>query len=98
MKKLNTAEPVKIKVPKNAVDFKLADEVRRIKEQAMREGTRLSQAIIVTGDGDLSHTVQALMNNNVVVQIWGGSEETNEVYAKIVGGQNIVMLDDVCGL
>lgn len=92
------AQPEKVKM-ENAADFKLADEVRRASEQSMREGSRLGQAVIVTGDGDLSHTARALINDGVAVQIWGGSGETNqERYAEIVGKQNVVVVDDVCGL
>jgi hypothetical protein len=88
-------EPVKLS---NAVDFKVASEVRRANEQALREGTRLGRAVVVTGDGDLSHETRALVNDGVVVQIWGGSRETNEVYRGIVGEDNVVVLDDVSGL
>jgi len=91
-------QPEQIKMG-NAVDFKVADEVRRAREQAMREGTRLSRAIIVTGDGDLSHAARALVNDGVAVQIWGGSHETNAYkYEGIVGSGNVIALDDVCGL
>ncbi|HKI05866.1 MAG TPA: hypothetical protein VKK31_28050 [Thermoanaerobaculia bacterium] len=88
-------EPVKLA---NAVDFKVASEVRRANEQALREGTRLSRAIVVTGDGDLSHEARALVNDGVLVQIWGGSRETSESYRDIVGDDNIVVLDDVSGI
>ncbi len=92
---LAAPEPVK---QQNAVDFKLASEVRRANEQALREGTRLSRAIVVTGDGDLSHEARALVNDGVSVQIWGGSRETSESYRDIVGEEGILALDDVCGL
>ena len=82
----------------NAVDFKVADEVRRAREQAMREGTRLSRAIIISGDGDFAHVARALVNDGVNVQIWGGSQETNNRYSEIVGKENVVALDDVSGL
>ncbi|KAA3659386.1 MAG: NYN domain-containing protein [Calditrichaeota bacterium] len=91
------AQPENVKL-ENAVDFKVADEVRRANEQAMREKTWLSRAIIVTGDGDLSHIVRALVNDRVAVQVWAGSKETSNQYQKIVGEENIVALDDVCGL
>lgn len=91
------AQPERIKL-ENAVDFKLADEVRRANEQAIRERTKLSQALIITGDGDLSHVARALVNDQINVQIWGGSQETNKMYVDIVGSRNVVVLDDVCGL
>ena len=90
-------QPEQIKT-ENAVDFKVADEVRRAREQAMRESTWLSQAIIVSGDGDLSHVVRALINDGVNVQIWAGSRALNRKYAEIVGEDRVVALDDVCGL
>lgn len=88
-------EPVKMQ---NAVDFKVASEVRRMKEQAMREGSRLERAIVVTGDGDLSHEARALINDGVAVEIWGGSRETSTVYKEIVGADNILFLDDIGGI
>jgi hypothetical protein len=88
-------EVVKIE---NAVDFKVADEVRRTREQSMREGTQLSRAIVVCGDGDLSHAARALVNDGVSVQIWGGSRSTSASFVEIVGSENVVVLDDVCGL
>jgi len=90
-------QPEQIKM-ENAVDFKVADEVRRAREQAMREGTRLSRAIIISGDGDFAHVARALVNDGVNVQIWGGSQETNNRYSEIVGKENVVALDDVSGL
>jgi tetratricopeptide (TPR) repeat protein len=90
-------DPERVKL-ENAVDFKVADEVRRTREQAMREGTQLSRAIVVCGDGDLSHAARALVNDGVSVQIWGGSRSTSNSFAEIVGSDNVVVLDDVCGL
>lgn len=90
-------DPERVKL-ENAVDFKVADEVRRTREQSMREGTQLSRAIVVCGDGDLSHAVRALVNDGVSVQIWGGSRSTSASFAEIVGSDNVVVLDDVCGL
>lgn len=91
------AQPVDVK-KENAVDFSVADEARRASEQARKEGTRLNRAIIVTGDGDLSHVTRSLKNDGVNVQIWGGSQETNAKFASIVGHENVVALDDVSGL
>lgn len=88
-------EPVKME---NAVDFKVASEVRRAKEQALREGGRLGCAIVVTGDGDLSHEARSLVNDGVAVEIWGGSRETNEAYRQIVGEDRVIAIDDVSGL
>jgi hypothetical protein len=82
----------------NEVDFKLADEARRARERAHKESTTLSRAIIVTGDGDLSHVSRGLMNDGVSVQIWGGSRNTGDKYITIVGSGNFIVLEDVCGL
>jgi hypothetical protein len=90
-------DPERVKL-ENAVDFKVADEVRRTREQSMREGSQLSRAIVVCGDGDLSHAARALVNDGVAVQIWGGSRSTSDSFAEIVGSENVVVLDDVCGL
>ena len=92
----NPQRPEEVKA--NAVDFKVADEARRARERAMREGTSLSRAIIVSGDGDYSQVAQGLKHDGVTVQIWGGSRETNKKYKDIVGEDNIVVLDDVCGI
>jgi hypothetical protein len=91
------AQPESVKL-ENAVDFKVADEVRRARERAMREGTTLSRVIIVSGDGDLTHAARALVNDGVTVQIWGGSRSTKSEYKDIVGEENVVVLDDICGL
>ena len=91
------AQPEEVKM-ENAVDFKVADEVRRACEQALREGSRLTRAIIVCGDGDLSHAARGLVNDGVSVQIWGGSSETSNKYREIVGNENVIVLDDICGL
>jgi AAA+ ATPase superfamily predicted ATPase len=88
-------EDVKIE---NAVDFKLADEVRRKGAVAEREGSRLSHVIIVTGDGDFSHAVRGLVQDGVVVQIWGGAANTSRSFQHIVGAENVLAIDDVCGL
>jgi hypothetical protein len=82
----------------NAVDFKVADEVRRARESSMREGKSLGKAIIVTGDGDLSHAARALVNDGVNVQVWGGRRSTSRAYSDIVGPENVVALEDVVGL
>jgi hypothetical protein len=91
------AQPEAIKL-ENAVDFKVADEVRRAREKAMRERSMLQRVIIVTGDGDLSHATKALINDGVAVQVWGGSRDTGAKYVSLVGEKNFVAIDDVCGL
>ena len=82
----------------NASDFKLADEVGGAFSSALMQHTRLARAIVITGDGDLSQSIQSLVNHGVSVQVWGGSRETNLIYPNIVGEANVVVLDDVCGL
>ena len=82
----------------NEVDFKLADEARRARERAYREKTVLARAIVVTGDSDLSHAVGGLKNDGVSVQVWGADHNTRDMYIRIVGQENFVYLDDVCGL
>ena len=93
----STELPEEMKM-ENAVDLKVADEVRRARERAMREGTNLGRAIIVSADGDLSHAVRALVNDGVTVEVWGGSNNISKKYIEIVGAENYVALDDVCGL
>lgn len=82
----------------NEVDFKLADEARRARERAHREGTSLGRAIIVTGDSDLSHMVRGLKNDGVSVQVWGGSRNVADMYISVVGADNFVYVEDVSGL
>jgi hypothetical protein len=82
----------------NEVDFKLADEARRARERALRESTTLARAIVVTGDSDLSHAVRGLKNDGVSVQVWGGSRNTRDMYIQVVGAENFVYIDDICGL
>ncbi len=89
--------PEQVKDLKNAVDFKLADEVRRARERAMKEGSNLTRAIVITGDGDYSHCARALINDGVRFQVWGGSKSTSEDLIRIIGEDNFVVLDDVCG-
>lgn len=91
------AQPEAVKM-ENAVDFKVADEVRRSREAAMREGRSLGKVIIVTGDGDLTHVARALVNDGVAVQVWGGRSSTSRSYSGIVGPDNVVALEDVVGL
>lgn len=91
------AQPEAVKLG-NAVDFKVADEVRRAREAAMREGKSLGKAIIVTGDGDLTHAARALVNDGVAVQVWGGRKNTSRSYSDIVGPENVVALEDVVSL
>lgn len=81
----------------NEVDFKLADEARRARERAQREGSTLARAVIVTGDGDLSHAARGLKSDGVSVQVVGGSRNTGTNYILVVGQQNFVALDDVVG-
>lgn len=90
-------QPQEIKM-ENAVDFKLADEVRRAREQAMKEGSTLTRAIVISGDGDYGHSAQALVNDGVQFQVWGGSRSTNEKLIGIVGDDNFVVVDDICGI
>jgi hypothetical protein len=90
-------QPEAVKL-ENAVDFKVADEVRRARESAMREGKSLGKAIIVTGDGDLSHAARALVNDGVAVQVWGGRNSTSGSYSQIVGPENVVALEDIVSL
>ncbi len=82
----------------NAVDFKVADEVRRAQLHALSEKTKLTDVIIVSGDGDFAHMARNLVHEGVNVQIWGGSKDTSQHYADIVGAGNIISIDDVCGL
>ena len=90
-------QPEEIKTG-NAVDFKLVTEVRRAQHQATKEGARLDQVIIVSGDGDYAHLARALKNEDVNMQIWAGSKSVNSGYREIIGRENVVLLDDVCGL
>lgn len=83
---------------KNAVDFKLADEVRRAQLHALSERSHLRHVIIVSGDSDYVHIVRNLVDEGIRVQIWGGSREMSQIYAGIVGKNSLVMLDDVCGI
>ena len=92
---LRRPEDVKLE---NAVDFKVADEFRRAREQSIREGSDLRREILITGDGDLTHSARSLVNDGVTVQVWGGSKNTNLKYVDMVGAENVVALDDVCGL
>jgi len=82
----------------NEVDFKLADEARRARERAQREKSNLTRAIVVTGDSDLSALVRGLMNDGVSVQVWGGSRATGDMYISVVGPENFIYLDDICGI
>jgi hypothetical protein len=82
----------------NEVDFKLADEIRRAREQASREGSALRRALIITGDVDLSHSTQALKNDGVDVQVVAGSQNISDKYILLVGPANFVALQDVVGL
>ncbi len=91
----NPQQPEDVKM-ESAVDFKVADEVRRAQQQAIREGDRLRKVIIVSGDGDYATVVRTLVNEGVNVQIWSGSRELNRRYAEIVGDDHVVIIDDVC--
>ncbi|MGA2149234.1 MAG: NYN domain-containing protein [Bryobacteraceae bacterium] len=90
-------QPEEIKM-ENAVDFKLVTEVHRAQQQATKEGERLEQVIIVSGDGDYAHLARALKNEGVNIQIWAGSKSVNSGYREIIGRENVLLLDDVCGL
>jgi hypothetical protein len=90
-------QPENVKM-ENAVDFKLVDEIRRAQNQASLEDSRLGNVIIVSGEGDYVTMSRTLVNEGVNVQIWGGTFATNQNYAKIVGEDNVVALEDVCGL
>jgi hypothetical protein len=90
-------QPEEIKMG-NAVDFKLVTEVHRAQQQAAKEGARLEQVIIVSGDGDYAHLARALKNEGVNMQIWAGSRSVNSGYREIIGRENVVLLDDVCGI
>jgi hypothetical protein len=90
-------QPEEIKMG-NAVDFKLVTEVHRAQQQATKEGARLEHVIIVSGDGDYAHLARALKNEGVTMQIWAGSKSVNSGYREIIGRENVVLLDDVCGL
>lgn len=92
-----SAQPEPIKMD-NAADFKLMDELRQAREQSMRESSYLGRIIFVTGDGDMSQTARALVNEYAGVQIWGGSRRTHTEYDDLVGPENVVVLDDICGL
>jgi hypothetical protein len=90
-------QPENVKM-ENAVDFKLVDEVRRAQQRASAEKSRLNKVIIVSGDGDYAHMVRNLVNEGIDVQIWGGFHATSQSYEEMVGENNIVVIDDVCGL
>lgn len=82
----------------NAVDFKVADEVRVAAKKAADLRSKLDRVFLVTGDGDLTHAARALVNEGVTVQIWGGSRSTSQQYRSIVGDENVVALDDIVGM
>jgi hypothetical protein len=90
-------QPEDVKL-ENAVDFKLADEVRRTMGQAAKEGSHLQDAIIVTGDGDFSHLVSGLTKDHVRVHIWAGEKSLNPKLRELVGSDRVVDIADVCGL
>jgi hypothetical protein len=96
---LGFANPQPIDVAKaNAVDFKLMDEVQLAARTSVEKRTRLARAIVVSGDGDMAQTINSLKTSNVEVQVWGGSGETKKKYIELVGEQNVIALEDVCGL
>jgi len=91
-------QPKEIK-QSNAVDFKLVDEVRRLQLQADQDNSKLKEVVIVSGDTDYAHMVSRLIDEGINVQIWGGNEAINQAtYSEIVGKDNIVIIDDICGL
>lgn len=81
---------------KNAVDFKLTDEVRRTQYQALEAGIRLSQVIFVSGDGHYAHIVKNLVSERVGVQIWCVDESKNRAFEKLIGAENFWSIDHLC--
>jgi hypothetical protein len=90
-------EPENIKT-ENAVDFKLQDEVRLAERKADKQGARLGNVIVVAGDGDYSHLARSLVNDGVRVQMWAGTKAVNSVFRDLLGRENVIKLEDVCGL
>jgi hypothetical protein len=82
----------------NEVDFKLADEIRVKGRMAEKHGGRLDQVIIVSGDGDYSHVVRTLGTEGVRVQLWAGRKNVNAAYRELVGNDNVIKIEDVCGM
>jgi hypothetical protein len=82
----------------NAADFKLTTAVETSYQTSIEKSNRIKQAILVTGDGDFAQTVLKLRNAGVQVQVWGGSKETQDKYVNLVGTDNVIALDNVCGL
>ncbi|MCI0611877.1 NYN domain-containing protein, partial [bacterium] len=81
----------------NAVDFMLADEIRRAQLQAMKEGSRLDRILIVAGDVDYAHIVSNLADEGLEVQIWGFREPMSFTYRRLIGQENVVIIDEICG-
>lgn len=90
-------EPESIKM-ENAVDFKLQHEVTLAERKAERQGSRLDNVIVVSGDGDYSHLARSLVNDGVRLQMWAGRKAVNAAFQNILGKENVIKLDDVCGL
>jgi len=91
-----THQPLEMK--ENAADFKLATEVEAAVQSSIEKGNRITRAIVITGDGDLSQTVLKLKNDGVQVQVWGGRKKTNQTFLNLIGPENVVRIEDVCGL
>lgn len=92
-----TRMPEKTK-EKNAVDFKLVDEVRRSAERARKGGTFVEHVVLVTGDGDFSHMVRGLSNDGMNVHVWAGRDSTAELLKTIVGRDRVTRIEEVSGL
>lgn len=80
----------------NSVDFKLADEIRRVQRQAERAGLPLRHVIIVSGDGDYAHVTNNLIEEDVRVQIWSVKYATNRIFRDLLGEENICFIDELC--
>ncbi|WP_419656069.1 uncharacterized protein Dvar_51710 [Desulfosarcina variabilis str. Montpellier] len=96
----NIDRPKETNKIENAVDFKLADVVRQKQVFALQENkTQLDKAIMVTGDKDYVQVIQGLVRDGVNVQIWGAAASTDQTeYIKLLGNENVIALDDICGL
>ncbi len=85
-----------VRLKENSVDFKLADEIRRVQRQALLAGSPLRQVIIVSGDGDYAHLASNLLEEETQVQIWSVFGTPHPAYNNIIGSENIVLIDDEC--
>lgn len=80
----------------NSVDFKLADEIRRVQRQAERAGLPLRHVIIISGDGDYAHVTSNLLEEDIRVQIWSAKYATNRIFRDLLGEENICFIDELC--